>query len=129
MRTDALEQGRDSTRQRILDAAARLFSQSGYEATTVKEIARACELTDPALYYHFPSKREILHALLVDPHFDELAMRSIAERTREAITEDLLRISARISEHEHVLRLMFHQALDEDADARGFSEGVRESFE
>lgn len=128
MRTDALEQSREPTRQRILAAAARLFSQAGYEATTVKDIARACELTDPALYYHFPSKREILNALLVGPHFDEVEMASAVEPSPETLAADLYDLFVMLSAHEKLLRLLFRRGLEEDVDARLFSEEVRASF-
>jgi AcrR family transcriptional regulator len=51
------------TRQQILDASLRLFSERGFARTTVRDIARQAGITDAAIYYHFDSKRELLEAL------------------------------------------------------------------
>jgi AcrR family transcriptional regulator len=55
------------TRQRILDIAAGLFSRQGYTGTTIADIARELGTTTAALYYHFPSKADILGGLLAEP--------------------------------------------------------------
>jgi len=52
------------TRQQILDASLRLFSERGFARTTVRDIARHAGITDAAIYYHFQSKRELLEALV-----------------------------------------------------------------
>jgi AcrR family transcriptional regulator len=45
-------------RQRVLDAAERLFSMQGYAAVTVKEIAKAAGLHHASLYHHIPEGKE-----------------------------------------------------------------------
>jgi len=55
------------TRQRILAIAADLFSRQGYTGTTIADIARELGTTTAALYYHFPSKADILGGLLAEP--------------------------------------------------------------
>jgi AcrR family transcriptional regulator len=55
------------TRQRILAIAAGLFSRQGYTGTTIADIARELGTTTAALYYHFPSKADILAGLLEEP--------------------------------------------------------------
>jgi AcrR family transcriptional regulator len=128
MRTDAIAPSGETTRERILAAAARLFAHTGYEATTVKDIARECDLTDPAIYYHFQSKREILNALLVAFHFEKLQMRSISRPTRELLAQDLYDIFSLACEHASLLRVMFHQGLDNDEETRLFSDQTREQL-
>ncbi|WP_018112026.1 TetR/AcrR family transcriptional regulator [Thermus igniterrae] len=49
-----------TTRDRILEEAAKLFTEKGYEATSVQDIAQALGLSKAALYHHFRSKEEIL---------------------------------------------------------------------
>lgn len=56
-----------ATRQRILEAARSLFSEHGYDATSVRMVARACGLTNPAVHYHFRTKRDLYDALLSEP--------------------------------------------------------------
>lgn len=57
------------TRQQILDASLRLFSERGFARTTVRDIARLAGITDAAIYYHFDSKREVLEALVEERGF------------------------------------------------------------
>jgi AcrR family transcriptional regulator len=47
-------------RDRILHAAARLFHERGYQATTVRDIGEAVGILSGSLFHHFRSKDEIL---------------------------------------------------------------------
>jgi AcrR family transcriptional regulator len=58
----AIEPAPADTRQRILDVALDLFIEKGYDKTTLREIADQLGFTKAALYYHFPSKSDILMA-------------------------------------------------------------------
>ena len=52
-----------NTRERLVRAALDLFTEQGYDATTVSEIAeRAGGLTKMTFFRHFPDKREVLFA-------------------------------------------------------------------
>lgn len=51
------------TYDRILSAAGELFMQSGYENTSMQQIAEQCGVTKGALYHHFKSKDAILEAM------------------------------------------------------------------
>jgi len=63
VRTRKLRRG-PHTRKQILDAALRLFSEKGAARASVRDIAQAAGITDAAIYYHFPSKRELFEALI-----------------------------------------------------------------
>ena len=52
------------TRQSILDAALAVFSQKGYHAATLADIAQAAEVTRGAIYHHFGNKAKLYEALL-----------------------------------------------------------------
>jgi TetR/AcrR family transcriptional regulator, cholesterol catabolism regulator len=52
------------TRDGILEAAAQIFSEKGYHAASMQDIAQSVDLQKASLYYHFPSKQEILLAVL-----------------------------------------------------------------
>lgn len=54
-----MQQRSEETRTRILEAAHRLFSQAGYDATGVAEICQAAGVSKGAFYHHFPSKQAI----------------------------------------------------------------------
>ena len=55
------------TRERILQAAERLFAEHGFDATSVDRVARAAEVNKALVYYYFKSKDALLAAL-----FDEV---------------------------------------------------------
>jgi AcrR family transcriptional regulator len=48
------------TRQEILRAALRLFSERGYDAATIDDVAEAAGYTKGAVYWHFSSKDDLL---------------------------------------------------------------------
>lgn len=52
------------TRRTILLAAAKLFKEEGYDATTVRRIADTAGLEAGSIYYHFKSKYQILNEVL-----------------------------------------------------------------
>jgi AcrR family transcriptional regulator len=54
----------DQTRDRIVDAAARLFYDEGIRAASVDAIAEKAGITKKTLYYHFRSKDELIAAYL-----------------------------------------------------------------
>ena len=47
---------RTGTRERIKQVALELFTEQGYEGTSLREIAERLGVTKAALYYHFKSK-------------------------------------------------------------------------
>lgn len=57
-----MTQTAEHTRERLLQAALRQFSQRGFAATTVKQIAADVGLKAPAIYNHYASKEELLAA-------------------------------------------------------------------
>ena len=68
----------ERTRARILTAAIDLFTQGGYEKTTVAQIAAAAGVTEMTFYRHFGSKDQ----LLVDDPYDPLIVAAIADQPR-----------------------------------------------
>jgi AcrR family transcriptional regulator len=54
------------TRSRIKAVALQLFSEQGYEKTSLREIAERLGVTKAALYYHFKSKDEIVASFVDD---------------------------------------------------------------
>lgn len=68
---------RAEERGRLEDAAAALFAQKGYARATVDDIVDAAQVSKPALYRHFESKKH-LHMALLERHRDELAAAALA---------------------------------------------------
>jgi AcrR family transcriptional regulator len=61
---EAVARRRDgaATRQEAVRVALALFTQQGYEATSLRQIAEALGINKASLYYHFPNKEAILRA-------------------------------------------------------------------
>jgi len=51
-------------RKRILDAAEALFMEHGYRAVSIRDIAQVCDVTNAALYYHFPNKAALFSEVM-----------------------------------------------------------------
>ncbi|HUR07288.1 MAG TPA: helix-turn-helix domain-containing protein [Nonomuraea sp.] len=54
------------TRADIQEAALSLFTEHGYDATSMREIAEQLGITKAALYYHFDSKEAVIRSLFTD---------------------------------------------------------------
>jgi AcrR family transcriptional regulator len=91
------------SRRLILDQAAQLLRQRGYAETSMRDIAPGCGMKTASLYYHFPSKEEIVIEVL------NTGVATVSEEARRRV--DLLspdaapaeRIRAAISAHLHAL--------------------------
>lgn len=53
-----------NTKEKIFLAAAELFSKSGYDSVSVREICDTAGITKPALYYYFEDKESLLKELI-----------------------------------------------------------------
>lgn len=54
----------DQTRERILNVAEELFANSGYNGTSLRDVARAAELQTAAIGYHYPTKEELFDTVI-----------------------------------------------------------------
>jgi AcrR family transcriptional regulator len=57
------EESGQSTFERLLEAAAALFSQKGYAAASTREIAGLLGIRKASLYYHIENKEDLLYAI------------------------------------------------------------------
>lgn len=79
------------TRTRILEVAARLFVERGFEATSVRDIAAVIGISNPSLYHHFSSKGALLEQLLAEPLArSQQAMQEASSLTGPARTRRIL---------------------------------------
>jgi AcrR family transcriptional regulator len=85
--TSTREQGRIERRRLILDQAATIVSERGYNGFGIQELASRCGLTKPGLLHHFPSKEELLIAVLRDrDRRDEIAVVAATQDAAEGVT-------------------------------------------
>ncbi|HST36621.1 MAG TPA: TetR/AcrR family transcriptional regulator, partial [Allosphingosinicella sp.] len=61
----------DKRREAILAAAAELYAKKGFSGASVAELARACRSSKSLIYHYFPSKDDVLYAVMAD-HLDAL---------------------------------------------------------
>ena len=55
---------RENTKQQILEAALELFSEKGFEASSMSEIADTVGIKKASLYCHYTNKQDILDKLI-----------------------------------------------------------------
>ena len=60
-----------NSRENILLTALRLFSQNGYEAVSISDIAGALGLSKGAMYRHFKNKRDLFNQILLRMEEDD----------------------------------------------------------
>lgn len=96
------------TRSRIQEIALELFTDQGYEATSLREIAERLGVTKAALYYHFRTKDDIIASLVEDTGSkieDLIDWAESQPRTAQTRLEFVRRYSALLFEGGHY-RLM-----------------------
>jgi AcrR family transcriptional regulator len=100
------------TRTRIQQVALELFTEQGYEGTSLREIAERLGVTKAALYYHFKTKEDIVGSLVQDRI--AAIQRLIAwgqgqPRTTETRRELLRRYAADLAAGRHHLIMRFFE--------------------
>lgn len=86
----------DSTRERILDAAERLFAERGFDGTSIRDVTTEAGVNLAAVHYHFGSKedlvREVLRRVVTPANAARLKMMDEAEQKPGGpLVSDLLR--------------------------------------
>ena len=110
-----------ATRDRIVDAALRLFSERGTAAVSVRELADAAGVTVPGLYYHFASKADLIREVYrtqglgrSEDEYDPPAARHLEARVVERARTEF----AGLVENAEFLRHMQRESVLGDEDAR-----------
>src|SRR6201987_1228228 len=67
---------RDATRDKLFEAAARVFEEQGINAASIEAIAAAAGFTRGAFYSNFKSKDELIFAMLED-HVEQSIRRNL----------------------------------------------------
>ena len=100
MKTSQAQQ--DKTRRNILASAVEAMSAQGFEATTMKQIARDAGIGDATIYNYFPTKEKLIlgyfeqvmadavSATLATPGLDSYTLQERLQRLTDAVLEQLL---------------------------------------
>jgi len=100
-------------RAQLIEVGRAVFAQSGYEATSVEEIAARAKVSKPILYSHFGGK-EGLYAVVVDREV-EYILSSIAEAVssgtaRARLEKAALAYLTYVKEHPHGFAVLLRDA-------------------
>ena len=91
----------EQTRRRIITAAMRCVADVGYSQATIREIARAADMTSGSLYHYFPNKSELLKA--TGAEIEQIVLprlRAAAARSSDAVE----RLDAVLDESDRLIR-------------------------
>src|SRR3954447_1113371 len=78
MATGLRERKKQQTRELIAETARRLFSERGFEAVTIAEIARAADVSAQTVFNYFPTKEDLVYWRLGD--FEHELLAAVRER-------------------------------------------------
>jgi AcrR family transcriptional regulator len=102
----------EQSRELILDATERLMATSGYAATSISDIRKACGLPPSSIYWHFGSKEGVLAAVMergADRFFAAIP-------TSDDVEDQLAALSQLQSQHPDFLRLFYMLSLERNND-------------
>jgi AcrR family transcriptional regulator len=88
--------GFDSKRLHLLNAAARVFSEVGYDRASMRRIAAEAEVSLAGIYHYVASKEELLY--WIQYHTFDSLLRGL-EKAVEGITEPRQRLAAAVRNH------------------------------
>ncbi|CAN1600008.1 TetR/AcrR family transcriptional regulator [Pseudomonas mediterranea] len=80
----------DSARGRLLQSAAHLFRNKGFERTTVRDLASAVGIQSGSIFHHFKSKDEILRAVMEETILYNTALMRAALSEAGSVRERVL---------------------------------------
>jgi AcrR family transcriptional regulator len=119
----ATEAEAPNQRSRILDAALALVSELGSAGTSMRRLASACGLNVATIYHYFPSKADLLRALIEERRYGERMATEdppidAALPPRDRLAALMAWVAERTLEEDVVLRLILGEGLRADPTAR-----------
>lgn len=92
------------TKERIFDQALELFSQKGFKAVSVREIAREVGIRESSIYNHYKNKEAILDAI-IDYFKTELINSAVLEEDTEALIDEGLEVFFDVGSRTYIERI------------------------
>lgn len=114
------------TRERILDAAEKLFAANGFDATTTQRISRESGTPSGLVFYYFGTKQGLLKILLEErTYLPELrdVLRSAADGDpRSALTNTGVGFMRALEREKNLVRILLGESLTNEAVSERFTE-------
>ncbi len=109
--------GPPNRRQQILEEATHLFAAKGFEGASMRTIARACGVTEAAIYRHFTSKIDLYEQVIIAKavqhniagQLETFSSDCNIERMLQSIAEHILEVAQQDPE---LMRLMVNNSLE-----------------
>lgn len=84
----------------LLDAASRVFGHSGYQGSSLRAIAREAGISLAGLMHHYPTKEQLLAAVL-DLHDQALRAATLKDVSEMSLVDEMVAmVSSRVSDPE-----------------------------
>src|SRR5918992_10076 len=133
-RRESVASTKRDRREDIVQASLKLFAEKGFHGTSMRDIARAADITEGLIYHYFTNKRDLFTAIIEEHSFLPL-LRSLPDLAAQLDLRALLIVLARgfidvLRENTELTRLLLQevQVFPEEKEAF-FSDFVRESIE
>jgi TetR/AcrR family transcriptional regulator, cholesterol catabolism regulator len=111
--TSAIQQRQDVRRRGVLQAAAALYAEQGYRATSMNDLAARVGLSKPALYHYVRSKEDLLVELyeeVLRANTDSVSAIEVGSRRAiDALREVVVQRVVYTCEHQALLRVFFEE--------------------
>ena len=126
-------QKRDERYRAIMETAARLICERGYEGTSMQEIAAACRMTKAGLYHHVQNKEQLLFDIMsygMDA-FEGQVLEKVRElpdpieRLRECMRLNIELVTCGFSKE---VIIILHEHATLTGEARAFIDGRKKRY-
>ncbi len=124
---------RDERYRAILETAARLICERGYEGTSMQEIAAACRMTKAGLYHHVQNKEQLLFDIMsygMDA-FEGVVLEKVrdiadpVDRLRECMRLNIHLVTGGCSKE---VIIILHEHATLTGEARAFIDGRKKRY-
>jgi AcrR family transcriptional regulator len=128
-----MEKEVENTQQKILNVSTEMFVERGYQSVSMREIAEACGLSKPGLYYYFTNKQDLFLEIL-DSQLEVLSqlIASIQAQTvtsRERIRIFIVSVLTESTHQSALIRLGTHEMSNlEDVIRNEFYQRYQQKF-
>lgn len=125
-----------ATRQRILTASTKMFAASGYEATSLRQIAAASSIDIATLKYHYKGKPELFAQVYgeghrsfvsaISPVMIELSQAQSAQDARVVVSALVDAIHDFVSTEKHFVKLTLFRLMEDSLDVIGLEDELQQ---